>query len=281
MKHVTKYRCRGCWEVRDREKDPCPSCHAVTECEAFWPTASAAEIRQMALERGKRIEELETMLGRANDTLLMVGLADEEIVYLREENERLRHNFKAFIETLERDGLDIDDTTDTLDRPPMWTGKATIDGVTKMAGDAFDDLADMAKEFARLHEVIGAAERVLDGDSFESTGTLAERITQHLRNFDVWFKACKRQDARVEVLERDRQTAEARALAAERECERWRHGQPIEGDYVCPNELKLKVAMTFIEAYDWWNHLPTDKQEPEALTAMNTARNALAALENE
>ena len=75
MKHVTKYQCLGCWTVRDREKDPCPSCHAVTECEAFWPTASAAEIRQMALERGKRIEELETMLGRANDTLLMVGLA--------------------------------------------------------------------------------------------------------------------------------------------------------------------------------------------------------------
>ena len=141
------------------------------------------------------------------------------------------------------------------------------------------------EQFKRERDIavvaLTAAERVLDADPFESGGTLAERITQHLRNFDVWFKACKRQDARVAVLERDRQTAETRALAAERECDRWRHGQPIEGDYVCPNELKLKAAMAFVEAYDYWNHLPTDKQEPEALTAMNTARNALAALEEE
>lgn len=36
--------------------------------------------------------------------------------------------------------------------------------------------------------------------------------------------------------------AEARAAAAERELERWRHGAPVEGDFVCPNELAALTA---------------------------------------
>lgn len=31
----------------------------------------------------------------------------------------------------------------------------------------------------------------------------------------------------------------ARLAAAERELERWRHGEPVEGDFVCPNALAL------------------------------------------
>lgn len=41
--------------------------------------------------------------------------------------------------------------------------------------------------------------------------------------------------ARAEQAERERD-------AAEREAERWRHGVPVEGDYVCPNDLRAYHA---------------------------------------
>lgn len=33
-----------------------------------------------------------------------------------------------------------------------------------------------------------------------------------------------------------------RCEALERELERWRHNQPVEGDYVCPNALRADMA---------------------------------------
>lgn len=39
-----------------------------------------------------------------------------------------------------------------------------------------------------------------------------------------------------------------RAEAAERELERWRHGNTIEGDFVCPNELRAVNAERVAEA---------------------------------
>jgi hypothetical protein len=45
--------------------------------------------------------------------------------------------------------------------------------------------------------------------------------------------------ARAEKAERERDEAQAEIAAANRELERWRHGQPIEGDYVCPDSLRV------------------------------------------
>lgn len=37
--------------------------------------------------------------------------------------------------------------------------------------------------------------------------------------------------------------------AAEREADRWRHGVPVEGDYVCPTSLALDQARADLRAY--------------------------------
>ena len=63
-------------------------------------------------------------------------------------------------------------------------------------------IATLTAECAGLRAGLADASAVLNDDPYHTTGTIAERIAQHLANFDVWFKACKRQDARVAELER-------------------------------------------------------------------------------
>ncbi len=46
----------------------------------------------------------------------------------------------------------------------------------------------------------------------------------------------------VEQLENQRDEALAKLAATQHELERWRHGQQIEGDYVCPDSLRLTEA---------------------------------------
>lgn len=77
-----------------------------------------------------------------------------------------------------------------------------------------------------------------------------------------WAQVSNARAKRIQVLERSyaeeklrRETAEkqiaslrAALAAAERELERWRHGQPVEGDYVCPNELRATIAESQLDA---------------------------------
>lgn len=56
-------------------------------------------------------------------------------------------------------------------------------------------------------------------------------------------------------LQAERDAALARAEAAEREAERWRHGAPIEGDFVCPNDLRAceaEAELAAAEAIGEW-----------------------------
>lgn len=48
-------------------------------------------------------------------------------------------------------------------------------------------------------------------------------------------------------LERAKDSAGLRIAALERELERWRHNQMVEGDYVCPDSLELNEAKNEIE----------------------------------
>lgn len=42
-----------------------------------------------------------------------------------------------------------------------------------------------------------------------------------------------------------------RLNAAERELERWRHGVTVEGDFVCPDSLRLSEAVEVLRRQEW------------------------------
>lgn len=74
-----------------------------------------------------------------------------------------------------------------------------------------------------------------------STGELAELCAQLKdANTERNDLRAERDEAldRAEVAERGNIDLCTRLESAERELERWRHGKTIEGDFVCPNELR-------------------------------------------
>lgn len=114
----------------------------------------------------------------------------------------------------------------------------------KVAEDARIRLDD---RLARIDELTAERNRLLDllGDAREMNRKIGEasrvevgRLTKE--RDDEW--ACAQESARMYRSARDR------AEAAERELERWRHGAPVEGDYVCPHEAQLAAQSRVVEA---------------------------------
>ncbi len=60
---------------------------------------------------------------------------------------------------------------------------------------------------------------------------------EFLRESRGWRALKERCDEARFFYEAGRASRDEEVTALERELERWRHGQPIEGDYVCPYEL--------------------------------------------
>lgn len=64
---------------------------------------------------------------------------------------------------------------------------------------------------------------------------------------------------------------------AERERDRWRHGVPIEGDYVCPDSLELTRVMPVYEAACAWRDAPMPRGQVSSLSYL---RKLIAAIDH-
>jgi hypothetical protein len=76
--------------------------------------------------------------------------------------------------------------------------------------------------------------------------TLRSRISTQADIIEVWSPLIDKLEASIADLERvlehtvlGRDKAMANAASLERELERWRHGVTVEGDYVCPDSLRM------------------------------------------
>jgi hypothetical protein len=81
----------------------------------------------------------------------------------------------------------------------------------------------------------------------------ALKLSKHLDSeIDELLEDAEDDCASRVTAENERDAAIARAEQAERELERWRHGATIEGDFVCPNDLRvMRLSRLEAAAREW------------------------------
>lgn len=93
-----------------------------------------------------------------------------------------------------------------------------------------------------------AAEREAHHKALDAYATLLREVDAERARADAGASACEVGLRNQLGLERELTAARADLAAAEREADRWRHGLPVEGDYVCPTAQERDAAIARAEA---------------------------------
>lgn len=92
-----------------------------------------------------------------------------------------------------------------------------------------------------------AAERAAHHKALDAYATLLREVDAERARADAGASACEVGLRNQLGLERELTAARADLAAAEREADRWRHGLPVEGDYVCPTAQERDAAIARAE----------------------------------